>query len=521
MKVTNYLLGYENLKIIQDNEMFNFSLDSVLLANFVTINKKAKKILDIGCGNAPIPLILSQKTNAQITGIEIQKEVSQMAEESVKLNNKEKQIIIINDDIKEYKKKTQNESYDTITCNPPYFEIKEKSKLNKNDYKTTARHEINLTLEDLLKCARKLLKNGGNLAIVHRPERLIDILLAMRKYNIEPKKIRLIYPKKDKEANILLIEGKKNGNKGIKILPPLYTHNNDGSYTNEIKKYFKWDDIMKQKSYDGTPILYIVPTPIGNMEDITIRALNILKTVDVIFAEDTRTTNQLLKHFDIKQKLISSHLYNEDKNEDKELEYLKQGKNIAIVSDRGTPVISDPGFILVNNAIKNGYNVVCLPGATALIPALVMSGLSGGPFTFYGFLNSKETKRKKELEALKNITHPIAFYEAPHRLLKTLKNIKEIFGNRQVAIVREISKKYEEVIRDNIENILQEIENIKGEIVIIVEGNKQQKNFDNLSVKEHVDLYIEDGLNSKEAIKKVAKERGIPKSEIYAIYHKI
>ncbi len=239
MKVTNYLLGYENLKIIQDNEMFNFSLDSVLLANFVTINKKAKKILDIGCGNAPIPLILSQKTNAQITGIEIQKEVSQMAEESVKLNNKEKQINIINDDIKEYKKKTQNESYDTITCNPPYFEIKEKSKLNKNDYKTTARHEINLTLEDLLKCARKLLKNGGNLAIVHRPERLIDILLAMRKYNIEPKKIRLIYPKKDKEANILLIEGKKNGNKGIKILPPLYTHNNDGSYTNEIKKYFK------------------------------------------------------------------------------------------------------------------------------------------------------------------------------------------------------------------------------------------------------------------------------------------
>lgn len=278
---------------------------------------------------------------------------------------------------------------------------------------------------------------------------------------------------------------------------------------------------MKQKSYDNSPTLYIVPTPIGNLEDITIRALNILKEVDVIFAEDTRTTNQLLKHYDIKNKLISSHLYNEDNNITKELDYLKQGKNIAVVSDRGTPVISDPGFILVNNAIKNNYNVVCLPGPTALIPALVMSGLSGGPFTFYGFLNSKESKRKKELETLKNNQYPIAFYEAPHRLLKTLNNIKEIFGNRNIAIVREISKKYEEIIRDNVENILKTVENIKGEIVIVVEGNKEIKSFENLSIKDHINIYIEDGLNPKEAIKKVAKERNIPKSEVYNDYHEL
>lgn len=278
---------------------------------------------------------------------------------------------------------------------------------------------------------------------------------------------------------------------------------------------------MKQKSYDNSPTLYIVPTPIGNLEDITIRALNILKEVDIIFAEDTRTTNKLLKHYDIKNKLISSHLYNEDNNITKELDYLKQGKNIAVVSDRGTPVISDPGFILVNNAIKNNYNVVCLPGPTALIPALVMSGLSGGPFTFYGFLNSKESKRKKELETLKNNPYPIAFYEAPHRLLKTLNNIKEIFGNRNIAIVREISKKHEEVIRDNVENILKTVENIKGEIVIVVEGNKEIKSFENLSIKDHINIYIEDGLNPKEAIKKVAKERNIPKSEVYNDYHEL
>lgn len=278
---------------------------------------------------------------------------------------------------------------------------------------------------------------------------------------------------------------------------------------------------MIQKSYDGSPTLYIVPTPIGNLEDITIRALNILKEVDVIFAEDTRTTKQLLNHFDINNKLISSHLYNENQNEEKEIDYLKQGKNIAIVSDRGTPVISDPGFILVKNAIENGYNVVCLPGPTAVIPALVMSGLSGGPFTFYGFLNSKESKRKKELEKLKSQPYPIAFYEAPHRLNKTLNNIYEIFGNRNIAIVREISKKYEEVLRGTVENILKTVENLKGEIVIVVEGNNETQTFDNLSIKDHVNLYIEDGLTPNEAIKKVAKERNVPKSEIYNEYHNL
>ncbi len=277
---------------------------------------------------------------------------------------------------------------------------------------------------------------------------------------------------------------------------------------------------MIQKSYDGTPTLYIVPTPIGNLEDITIRALNILKEVDIIFAEDTRTTKQLLNHYNITNKLVASHLYNETQNEEKELKYLKENKNIAIVSDRGTPVISDPGYILVKTAIENNYNVVCLPGPTAVIPALVMSGLSGGPFMFYGFLNSKENKRKKELETLKSITYPIAFYEAPHRLIKTLNNIYEIFGNRKIAIVREISKKYEEVIRGTVENILKTVENLKGEIVIVVEGNQEIKTFDNLSIKEHVNLYIEDGLTTNEAIKKVAKERSVSKSEIYSEYHK-
>lgn len=239
MKVINYLLGYKDLKIVQDNEMFNFSLDSVLLPNFVTINKKIEKILDIGCGNAPIPLILSTKTDAKITGVEIQKEVFDLALESIKINNKENQINIINKDINEYYKEIETDSFDVITCNPPFFKYIETSNINKNDYKTIARHEVKLNLNQLFTIAKKLLKNNGVIAIVHRPERFVEIVEEMKKNNIEPKKVQFVYPKKNLEANIMLIEGSKNGNPGLKILPPVYTHLDNGEYTEEIKKYFE------------------------------------------------------------------------------------------------------------------------------------------------------------------------------------------------------------------------------------------------------------------------------------------
>ena len=241
MEVTNYLLGYKDKYIVQNTQMFNFSLDSVLLPNFVTLNKNIKKILDIGCGNAPIPLILSTKTNALITGVEIQKEVYDLAVKSVKINKLEKQINIINADINEIYNQFGTESFDVITCNPPFFKVSAKSNLNKSDYKTIARHEIKLNLDDIFKISKKLLKNNGYVAIVHRPERLLDILNSMQKYNIEPKKIQFIYPKTNMEANILLVEGMKNGKKGLKVLNPIYTHLDNGEYTEQIKKYFEGD----------------------------------------------------------------------------------------------------------------------------------------------------------------------------------------------------------------------------------------------------------------------------------------
>ena len=239
MKVNNYLLGYKDLTIMQDSEMFNFSLDSVLLPNFVAINKKIDKILDIGCGNAPIPLILSTKTKAKIIGVEIQKKSYELAIESVKMNNLENQIEIVNQDINDYYKFDKTDSYDIITCNPPFFKYIESSNINKNDYKTIARHEVKLNLDNIFNISKKLLKNNGVVAIVHRPERLVEILESMKKNNIEPKRIRFVYPKKNMDANILLIERKKNGKPGLKILPPLYSHLDNGEYTEEVKKYFE------------------------------------------------------------------------------------------------------------------------------------------------------------------------------------------------------------------------------------------------------------------------------------------
>jgi len=235
----NYLLGYKNLYVYQDSEMFNFSLDSVLLPNFVTINKNIKNIIDIGCGNLPISLILTTKTNANITAVEIQKDVYKIALKNLELNNKQNQIKIINDDINNLYNKFPTEYFDVVVCNPPFFKISNNSHFNKNDYKTIARHELFLNLDDLFFISKKLLKNNGVVSIVHRPERLLDIIEKMRKNNIMPKKIQFVYPKQNKDANILLIEGTKNGKVGIKILPPLIIHNEDGSYTDEIKKYFE------------------------------------------------------------------------------------------------------------------------------------------------------------------------------------------------------------------------------------------------------------------------------------------
>ena len=277
---------------------------------------------------------------------------------------------------------------------------------------------------------------------------------------------------------------------------------------------------MIQKSYNDTPSLYLIPTPIGNLDDITVRSLNTLKTVDVVLCEDTRDTGLLLSHYDIKKKLVSCHEYNEDKIIDNVVGMLKEGLNVGLVTDQGTPIISDPGYIVSRGVIDAGYNVISLPGATAFVPALTSSGIEPSPFLFYGFLNAKKSKQISELKALSSLKYTIIFYESVHRMKETLENMLEVLGDRKICVSRELSKIHEEIVRDNISNIIPLVDNMKGEFVIVVEGNKEIVDFSELDVVEHVKMYVEDGLSEMDAIKKVAKERGVAKSVIYTEYHK-
>lgn len=276
---------------------------------------------------------------------------------------------------------------------------------------------------------------------------------------------------------------------------------------------------MNQKSYDDSASLYLIPTPIGNLDDITVRALKTLESVDFILCEDTRETGKLLSKYNLKKKMVSCHEFNEEKIRTYVVDELRKGLNIGLVTDQGTPIISDPGYIVAKEVIKCGFNVVSLPGATAFVPALTMSGIEPSPFLFYGFLNAKDSKKKKELQSLRDLKYTLIFYEAPHRLKDTLISMLEILGDRNICISREISKIHEEVLRDKISNLIDVADSLKGEFVLVVEGNHSVIDFSHMSIIEHVKLYVEDGLSEKDAIKLVAKERNVAKSIVYSEYH--
>ena len=276
---------------------------------------------------------------------------------------------------------------------------------------------------------------------------------------------------------------------------------------------------MSQKSYDNSASLYLIPTPIGILDDITVRALKTLETVDFVLCEDTRETGKLLSKYNIKKKLVSSHEFNEDKVSDYVISELRNGLNIGLVTDQGTPIISDPGYVVAKEVISSGFNVVSLPGATAFVPALTMAGIDPSPFLFYGFLNAKDSKKKKELQVLSSLKFTMIFYEAPHRLKDTLILMNEVFGDRMISISREISKIHEEVLRGSIGELIDKVDTLKGEFVLVVEGNHDVVDYSDMSFIEHVKLYVDDGMDEKEAIKLVSKERKIAKSIVYKEYH--
>lgn len=263
--------------------------------------------------------------------------------------------------------------------------------------------------------------------------------------------------------------------------------------------------------------IYLVATPIGNLKDITYRAIEVLKSVDVIAAEDTRQTLKLLNHYGISKPLISYHRHNEDVKKEIIIDKVNNGQDIAIVTDAGTPGISDPGEEVVYEAIKNNIEVIPIPGACALINAIISSGLPTKEFSFYAFLPLNKKLRKEKFEEIKEDKKTIIIYEAPHRIIDTLKEIEEVLGNRKIAVAKEITKIHESFYRGNVEDVIEKIGIPKGEYIIIIEGNKEKKEneLNELSLEEHYEFYKNQGLDKKEIIKKIAKDRQVNKNEIY------
>lgn len=247
-EIVNDLLDFNNLKIVQCNEYFNFSLDSVLLANFIKINPTTRNVIDIGTGNAPILLILSTKVNEKVklTGIELQKEIFDLAVKSLKINNLENKITLINTDAKNLLEYYDSDSFDIVVSNPPYFKYTSDSKINKNEVKSIARHEIYLNIDNLILISKKILKNKGSLYFVHRTERFIEIITKLCKNNLEPKRIQFIYSKRDNSSNLFLIEAVKNGKSTLKVDKPLIVHNKDGKYSKQVVKFFGGNDVTKK-----------------------------------------------------------------------------------------------------------------------------------------------------------------------------------------------------------------------------------------------------------------------------------
>lgn len=279
--------------------------------------------------------------------------------------------------------------------------------------------------------------------------------------------------------------------------------------------------MQRQKSFEkDNAKLYLVATPIGNLEDITLRAINTLKKVEYIYCEDTRDSMKLLNHYDIHTKLKSVHLFNEYDVASEIIDHIKNNESVAIISDAGLPIISDPGSIVATLAIKENIDIVVIPGASAGITALIASGIQAHPYYFIGFLNAKSGKRRQELKELSNRTETIVFYESPHRIVDTIDMLCELYPNRQVVIARELTKIHEEYLRGTPLELKEIVDTIKGEMVIILEGNKNPTSNASLELNskttlEHYKYYIGQGLTDKEAMKQVAIDRGVSKNEIY------
>ena len=477
------------LYVIQNPEKFCFGMDAVLLSGFADIRQN-EKVLDMGTGTGIIPFLLKAKDKgSHLTGLEIQEECADMARRSVSYNHLEADIDIVCGDIKEAAEIFGAASFHAVTSNPPYM-IGQHGLQNPYMAKAIARHEILCTLEDVVSQTAAVLKDRGRFYMVHRPFRLAEIFQVLMKYKLEPKRMQLVYPYIDREPNMVLIEARKGGNSRITVERPLIVYEKPGVYTSDI-----------------------------------LRVLRTLKEVDLIAAEDTRNSIKLLNHFEIKTPMTSYHEYNKIEKAYTLIEKMQNGMNIALITDAGTPGISDPGEELAAMCYEAGIEVTSLPGPAACITALTLSGLPTRRFAFEAFLPMDKKERKEVLEELVNETRTIILYEAPHKLVRTLRDLRETLGNRRMTLCRELTKKHETAFHSTIDDLLAYYEKEKplGECVLVIEGKSRQElkeeaaaSWEEISIEEHMEIYEKKGMSRKDAMKQVAKDRGVSKRDIYS-----
>lgn len=505
-------LQVNGLKIIQNPEKYCFTSDAVLLANTVKANYKSK-VCDLCTGSGVIAILIQGKQNVEcVAGIEIQKDIANMAKRSVELNNLQDKITIYNISVQDAPRLIGQGLFDIVVVNPPYASVNTGEIVTDSSI-AISKSEIKLKLSELALSASKLVKFGGKFYIIHRAGRLAEIIYELKNVGLEPKVITLVYPKISKNADTVIIESVKGAKQGV-ILKKLIVFNEDNSYTDEAKRLYSisWHiNIWTYEVMNG--VLYIVGTPIGNLGDITLRAIETLKTVDIIACEDTRVSLTLLNEYGIKKPLYSYYKHKEREGAKKLIGELLGGKNIALITDAGMPAISDPGAILVEEAHKNKIKVCVIPGASAVVSAIAMSGLQCKGFTFLGFLADKLKAKNAEVEPFIYSPLPLVFYCSPHSINSDAKFLFEILGDRKVYIVKEITKMFESMEIKNLNGF--NIENPKGEYVMIVEGLQGESPLNSLSIVEQVQHYMQSGLSKKDAIKRTASDRNIDKNSVY------
>ena len=493
--------------------------DAILLASFAA-PKRVETACDLGCGSGVIPLLwfAGEPPPKKAYGLELQPHAARLARLSVEKSGLGGRLNILECDLRELPPDLPRGGFDLLTCNPPYNAVGA-GVMSARDNDKIARHETACSLDDVCAAAAKLLRFGGRLCVCYLPERLADLLGAMRTHRIEPKRLRFIHKNADSPPWLVLAEGKLGSKPFMQVDPPVFLDSGDA-----LTRFgeHKLEGAAEKKAADTLPggMLYLVGTPIGNLGDMSPRVAKTLAQVDFVAAEDTRVTLRLLNHLGIKKQLVSYHEHNRNASGDKILARLLAGESCALCSDAGMPCISDPGQDLVELCAQRGVEVIAIPGPTALATALSLSGLPGGRFAFEGFLSIKKGSRESHLAALKDEMRTMIFYEAPHKLAATLRDMLRMLGDRRIALCRELTKLHEEAVRTTLSQAVADCERRppRGEYVLVVEGAppppKQAPDHD--AAMALVRELRAQGLSLSDAAKAAAKQTGCKKSELYA-----